>query len=79
MSTKNKDSVSPQVISIGFLLERNPDETLNAYFSDDTDIYNIQEEELDDIIFGYAPDARKVQVFDDESLLLLSAQEDQCH
>ena len=79
MSTKNLESAYQPGTSIAFLLERNPDNTLNVFFSDNMCFDFFDEEYIDDVVFDYKPDLKKIQAFSEEELHTLSAQDDQCH
>jgi len=76
---KKLESVFQQDTSLGFLVDRNPDDTLSVWFSDKFYLEDIHEEDIDDIVFGYEPDLEKIQAFSEDELYTLSAQDSQCH
>lgn len=65
--------------SIGFLVERNEDDSLSVWFSDKACFDDVDDETIDEVVFGYLPGIDKIQVFNEDQLYTLSAQDDQCH
>lgn len=65
--------------NLGFLVERNDDDTLSVLFSDKMCFDDLTDDEIDDVVFGYFPDAEKIQVFTEDDLYALSAEDDTCH
>ena len=66
-------------MGIGFYIERNEDDTLAIWFSDENYCESVDEEHIDSIVFGYKKDKDKIQAFSLEELYTLSARESQCH
>ena len=65
--------------SLGFLVERNEDNTLSVWFSDEHFFDGVDIEDIDDAVFGYKPEMDKIQAFTETQLYALSAKADQCH
>ena len=66
--------------TLRFMVCRNENDLLDVYFSDRAAEFDVEDDDIDSVVFGYEEGLRKEQVFNEFDLYLLDELLDEtCH